>query len=220
MPALIPPRFLIRLALPCPYVPMKAFGDKGFDLPAAAILDGRANLEGAFEFAQIRMGWNELGIGVQVAVAGKKMDPVGDRERPRSSDGLTLWLDTRGDRTAHRASRFCHQFHLLAAGGGDDRSEPTFVQSKINRALQDAPMATADQVGFRGVVSRGGYRLEAFFPGSVLNGFDPEQYATLGVYTAVRDQELGDQFLTVNQDFPFADDPSLWQALELVGKDQ
>jgi hypothetical protein len=216
MALLLPPRFLIRLAIPCPYVPMANFGDTGFSLPAANRLDGHAALDGAFEFADVRLGWNELGMGIQVTVAGKKQEPVGDRERPRSSDGLTLWLDTRGDRTSHRASRFCHQFHLLAAGGGDDRGEPAFVQSKINRALQDAPHAPAGQVAFRGVVSRGGYRLEAFLPGNVLNGYDPEQFPELGVYVAIRDAELGDQYLTLNPDFPFSDDPSLWPVLELV----
>ena len=105
---------------------------------------------------------------------------------------------------------------MLAAGGGSDRDEPTFAQSKINRALQDAPLVPAGAVPFRGTVGRGGYTLQAFLPADVLTGFDPDQHPRLGIYTAVRDQELGDQYLTVNQDFPFADDPSLWQILELV----
>ena len=149
----------------------------------------------------------------------KKQPPAGDRDRPRSSDGLTIWIDTREDRTSHRASRYCHQFHLLAAGGGSDRSEPTFVQSKINRALQDAPFSPANAAPFRGVVSKGGYQLQAFLPSEILTGFDPEQHPRLGIYSAVRDRELGDQYLTVNQDFPFADDPSLWQILELVKRE-
>jgi hypothetical protein len=36
------------------------------------------------------------------------------------------------------------------------------------------------------------------------------------VYYHIRDQELGDQFLSVGWEFPFADDPSLWAVLELV----
>ena len=84
------------------------------------------------------------------------------------------------------------------------------------RALQDAPLAPAGAVPFRGNVGRGGYILQAFLPADVLTGFDPDQHPRLGIYTVVRDQELGDQYLTVNQDFPFADDPSLWQILELV----
>ena len=215
MSALLPPRFLVRLALPCPHVQV-APADKTFNLPESARLNGFPALDGIEEFADVRVGWNELGLAVQVSVTEKKQPPAGDRDRPRSSDGLTIWIDTREDRTSHRASRYCHQFHLLAAGGGSDRSEPTFVQSKINRALQDAPFAPANAAPFRGVVSKGGYQLQAFLPAEILTGFDPEQHPRLGIYSAVRDQELGDQYLTVNQDFPFADDPSLWQILELV----
>ena len=91
-----------------------------------------------------------------------------------------------------------------------------FAQSKINRALQDAPLCNPGDVPFRGLPARRGYRLEAFLPAAVLNGFDPEQHPRLGVYYAVRDQELGDQFLGVGAEFPFADDPSLWAVLELV----
>ena len=125
-------------------------------------------------FADVRLAWNELGLGVQVEVRGKEQLPQGDAARPRGSDGVTLWIDTRDARTSHRASRYCHQFHFLPTGGGPERDEPAFVQTKINRALQDAPLCPPDD----GAVSlptstKGGYRLEAFLPAAVLNGFDP-----------------------------------------------
>ncbi len=53
-------------------------------------------------------------------------------------------------------------------------------------------------------------------PGSVLNGFDPEQNPRLGFYYAVRDAELGEQVLSVGSEFPYWEDPSLWSVLELV----
>jgi hypothetical protein len=190
--------------------------DRLVDLPDAARLDPFAALDGVTPFADVRVGWNELGLGVQCTVTGKEQPAAGDADRPRSSDGLTLWVDTRDARTSHRASRYCHQFHFLPAGGGADKEEPAFAQSKINRALADAPLAAAADVPFRAERVRGGYRLEAFLPAAVLTGFDPDQHPRLGVYYAVRDQELGDQHLSVNADFPFADDPSLWAVLELV----
>src|SRR5207253_8931712 len=99
-------------------------------------------------FADVRLAWNETGLAVQLEVRGKEQPPAGDAARPGLSDGLTLWLDTRDARTSHRASRFCHQFHFLAAGGGSERDEPVFVQPKINRALQDAPLAPAAAVTY------------------------------------------------------------------------
>jgi hypothetical protein len=218
MPPIIPNRFLVRMAHPCPYV-KKAPLDSDehlIDLPDAARLHNFAELDEQKNFADVRLGWNDFGLAVQVEVRGKELPPVGDRDRPRSSDGLSLWLDTRDARASHRATRFCHQFLFLAAGAGPDKDEPFVTQLKINRALQDAPLAPLAEIPFRGHRIRGGYRLEAFLPATVLTGFDPIEHPRLGVYYLVRDQELGDQFLSVNWDFPFTDDPSLWAVLELV----
>lgn len=220
MPPIVPNRFLVRVCHPCPYVsgvPGDAESAEHLvDLPDAARLQNFAELDESTNFADVRLGWNEMGLAVQVQVKGKDQPPVADADRPKSSDGLTLWVDTRDARSSHRASRFCHQFHFLPAGGGTDKDEPVAVQTKINRAQQDAPLSNPSSIPFRAVRTKGGYRLEAFLSASALNGFDPEQHPRLGIYYAVRDQELGDQFLSVNGDFPFADDPSLWAVLELV----
>lgn len=218
---IVPNRFLVRVAHPCPYAkdtPRDSDDDDHLiELPDAARLHNFADLDGLTNFADIRLGWNEFGLAVQCEVTGKGQPPVGLPDRPWASDGLSLWIDTRDARAAHRASRYCHQFHVLAAGGGPDQDEPFVAQSKINRATQDAPMANLADVPFRGFRTKSGYRLEAFLPATALTGFDPAEHPRLGVYYAVRDQELGDQFLSVNGDFPFADDPSLWAVLELVG---
>jgi hypothetical protein len=215
--ALVPHRFLFRVAHPCAYVKdiPHENDDCLFDLPEACRLDNFAAIDGGRNFADVRLAWNEFGLGVQVRVAGKEEPARGDAARPRGSDGVTVWIDTRDARTSHRASRYCHQFHLLPAGGGADLDEPVFVQTKINRALQDAPPVPANAVPFRCVFSRGGYTVEAFFPAAVLHGFDPEQNPRLGFYYVVRDAELGEQVLSVGSEFPYGEDPSLWAVLEL-----
>jgi len=219
MPPVVPNRFLVRVAHPCPHVTDAPAGDDAdrlVDLPEAARLHTFAALDGLADAADVRLAWNEFGLAVQAEVKGKEQPPSGDAARPWASDGLTLWLDTRDARTGHRATRYCHQFHFLPAGGGADKEEPAVVQTKINRALQDAPLCAPGDVPFRVARVAGGYRVEAFLPAAVLTGFDPEQHPRLGVYYAVRDGELGDQFLAVNADFPVADDPSLWAVLDLV----
>jgi hypothetical protein len=214
---LLPNRFLFRLAYPCPYVaevPLE--GDDLLDLPETCRIEVFTEMDGRQPFADLRLAWNEGGLAVQVQVRGKDRPPVGDLSRPRHSDGVTFWLDTRDTRTSHRASRYCHQFHFLPSGGGDAKDEPAFVQTKIHRALQDAPLAPATAVPFQCVVRGGGYRVEAFLPAAVLTGFDPEQNPRLGFCCAVHDQELGDQITGAGSDFPHAEDPSLWNVLELV----
>ncbi|MFL5340267.1 MAG: hypothetical protein ACJ8F7_08950 [Gemmataceae bacterium] len=215
---LIPHRFLLRFSYPCRHAANIPLDDDDtlLDLSADYRIDNFAAMDGHANFADLRLAWNEAGIGLQVTVTGKEAPPQGTIDRPRGSDGITLWLDTRGDRTFHRASRHCHQFHFLPAAGGNDLDEPLFLQSKINRALQDAPPVSADEVPLRVERVKGGYCLEAFLPAVALNGFDPAEHPKLGFYYAVRDLERGEQTLGVGAEFPFAEDPSLWATLELV----
>ena len=60
------------------------------------------------------------------------------------------------------------------------------------------------------------YILEAFLSASVLHGYDPDQHPRLGFSFVVRDNELGEQYLSVGPEFPYWEDPSLWSVLELV----
>jgi hypothetical protein len=214
---LIPNRFLFRTSHPCLYVAGIPDDDEDlFHLSPACRLDNFAALDGKDNFADVRLAWNEDGLAVEVEVRGKEQPPAGDAARPRLSDGLTLWVDTRDSRGSHRASRFCHQFHFLPRGGGEDKDEPAFVQSKINRALADAPLASPGDVALRCRTRATGYRLAAFLPAAVLTGFDPAQNPRLGVFYVVRDAERGEQALGASSDMPFAEDPTLWSVLELV----
>jgi hypothetical protein len=214
---LVPPSFLVRISYPCRYrKEMPREDDDLLDLPDTYHLEHFGPMDGRPSFADVRLAWNELGLGVQVEVRGKDQPPQGDVNRARASDGVTLWLDTRDARTSHRASRYCHQFHLLPTGGGPEHDEPAFAQSAIHRALQDAPLCSPGAVPFRGQAKKGGYRVEAFLPATVLNGFDPEQNPRLGFFVAVRDAEHGDHLLSGGPEFPYWEDPSLWSVLELV----
>lgn len=215
---LVPHRFLFRVAYPCRYVAEMPLSDDDalLELPEECRIDNFAAMDDETNFADLRLAWNERGLGLQVEVRGKDKPPVGDVARPRGSDGVTLWLDTRDARAGHRATRTCHQFHFLASGAGPEHDEPALVQTKINRALEDAPHAGAGAIAFAVRTRRGGYRLEAFLTAAALNGFDPEQHPRLGFFCAVRDDELGEQLLSHAPEFPYWEDPSLWAALDLV----
>jgi len=215
---LIPYSLLFRVAYRCGHVKNipGEHADRLLDLPEICRIDNLAALDEGRRFADLRMAWNDFGVGVQVEVRGKEQEPAGNAGRLRSSDGLTLWIDTRDARTSHRASRYCHQFHFLPTGGGPDNDEPVFSQVKIHRALQDAPLGNPRDVPFRCERLKNGYVLEAFLPPAALTGFDPEQNARLGFFYVVRDAELGEQYLSLNADFPYGEDPSLWSVLELV----
>src|SRR5262245_52400758 len=175
---LLPQRFLFRFALPCRYrkdIP-RARDDRLLDLDPFFQIENFAAIDEKKNFASVRLAWNEVGLGVQLEVRGKDNPPQADASRPRGSDGITFWLDTRDSRASHRASRYCHQFHLLPTGGGPDRDEPTMVQSRINRALEDAPLAPPKSAALKTTFHKSGYILEAYLPAAILHGFDPEQH--------------------------------------------
>jgi len=211
----LPPSFLLRICYPCRYLQSIPSDDGLLDLPESYRLENFASMDARPAYADIRLAWNEGGLGLQVEVTGKDQLPQGDIHRPRASDGVTLWLDTRDARTSHRASRYCHQFHFLPRGGGPDHDEPSVAQVAIHRALQDAPLCSPAAVPFRSRSKKTDYRVEAFLPAAVLHGFDPEQNPRLGFFLAVRDGELGDHLLSGGAEFPYWEDPSLWSTLEL-----
>src|SRR6266481_4623586 len=130
-------RLLFRVSYPSRYLSkiLRADKDQLLDLAEIFRVDNFVAMDERRNFADVRMAWNELGIGLQASVTGKEQTPQGDVSRPRQSDGITLWIDTRDARASHRASRYCHQLHFLPAGGGPERDEPAFAQTKINRAI-------------------------------------------------------------------------------------
>src|ERR1051325_6876930 len=138
--SLIPHRFLLRLAHPCMCVKTMPLARDAhlLELPAEAAIDNFAAIDGQRNFADVRLAWNEFGIGLSVEVRGKQQPAVGNPDRPRGSDGVTLCLAPRDARASHRATRYCHQFHFLVTGAGPEHDEPCVVQAKINRALEDA----------------------------------------------------------------------------------
>jgi hypothetical protein len=215
---LIPHQFLFRVAHPCRYVKAmpRPQADRLLELPSECRIDNFAALDDKANFADFSLAWNELGLGVQIDVRGKSNPPQADAGRPQGSDGLTLWLDTRDSRASHRASRYCHQFHFLPTGSGDGRDEPAFVQSKINRALEDAPQAAPREVLLRCHSRANGYLLEAFIGAGALHGYDPEEHPRLGFFYSIHDEERGEQLLSIGPEFPFWEDPSLWSVLELA----
>lgn len=214
---LLPNRFLFRYSLPVRYErKLPRGGKKLLDLSADFALADFGALDQAEPFGQLRLAWNEHGVGISVAVEGKRQPLKCNGQALESSDGLRVFIDTRDTQNIHRASRYCQQFFLLPASSDATTTGPYADQSPILRAREEAPRANVAEIRMSSSISKTGYLLEAWLPASVLHGYDPEAQPRLGFYYALRDAELGEQFLSVGHDFPFAIDPSLWSTLELV----
>ncbi len=217
---LLAPRFLFRFSVPIQrkqpvWGPKGVELDDSYRLPDLAALDaGTANHEPSF--ADVRMAWDTTGLAITLSVKGKKQ-PVWCREsRLEDSDGLVVWIDTRATHNIHRASKYCHSFVFLPAGGGRASDEPLCDQMLINRARENARPVRPRELQATSKIRKEGYELAAFVPAVALGGFDPANHRALGFTYAVVDRELGLATFASGPAFPFGEDPSCWATLELA----
>jgi hypothetical protein len=216
MAPVVPPSFLFRYTFAVPRLAeLPKSGPP--ELPADAVLAAPATINGAVPFAEVRVAWHPKGLALGVVVAGKSGKPACNRQRPETSDGLQVWIDTRDTQTIHRASRYCHHFCLLPAGGGRSAGDPFGCELPIARARETHNLAAPKSIALRADRAKDGYRLDAWLPAELLAGYDPEHSRRLGFYYCVTDADLGEQHLSVGREFPFDSDPSLWSSLDLIG---
>lgn len=213
--SLLPKRFLFRFSVRCLYRD-PLWTAEGAGLDAKYRLVNLAELEGLPTPADVRAAWNEAGLALSVLVGGKKQPPWCRPARSEDSDGLQVWIDTRDVHNVHRASRFCHRFLFMPAGGGRRLDEPVAQWLPIHRARQQPRAIPPGSLQVRSRQRADGYLLEAFIPAAALTGFDPADHQRLGFTYAVIDRELGEQTFGVGRPMPYQEDPSLWATLELV----
>jgi hypothetical protein len=216
MTAVLPSAFFFRFAIPVSYqadLPRKR--GQFLKLPETCRLPGVNLAQDGSPFGDLRLAWNEQGLGVSVEVHGKSMPASSRSDQPTISDGLQVWIDTRNTQSIHRASRYCHHFCFLPAEN-ETSSEPIALERPIARAREERKLARTEEIPIRYKPLADGYLLEAWLPAKVLVGYDPEANPQLGFYYQLQDAELGQEFLTVGPEFPFDQDPSLWSTLELI----
>ena len=213
--ALLAPTFLFRVSVPCRHCE-PLWPAKGPELGPEYTLPSFGELEGRPKFADVRAAWSHEGLRFAVYVSGKKQNVWCRSSRPEDSDGLHVWIDTRDTHNIHRASRFCHRFALLPAGGGRSETQPVARLLMIDRARENPKSVADSMLGIRATVRSGGYTLQAYIPAAALSGFDPSEHPRLGFTYAVVDRELGWQTFTMGPEFPIDEDPSLWGSLDLA----
>jgi hypothetical protein len=217
---LLAPRFLFRFAMPVQRrsIIWKAGGvelEEAHRLMNLAELDaGTADREPSF--ADVRMAWSLDGLVINVRVDGKKQVPWCREGRLEDSDGLQVWIDTRATLNIHRASRYCHRYAFLPAGGGRDQKEPLADQLLINRARENARPIRPRELQVASKLTKSGYWMAALVPGVVLGGWDPQQHRQIGFTYAVFDRELGRQTYATGSAFPFEEDPTCWAVVDLA----
>ncbi len=213
--ALIDPTFLFRFELAISRHAC-SWTAAGLELPATCRLPCFAALAGRDEFADVRLAWEPQAIGFVIEVSGKQTPPWCRDSRLEDSDGFQLWIDTRCSPGIHRATQYCHRFLFMPSGGGTLRDQPMTGLMPINRARQNPKSPPPGSIQVYTKMRPDGYRLSGRFAAAAMTGFDGVQYPRIGLYYAVIDRELGWQSLTLSQEYPVVEDPSLWGEAVLV----
>ncbi|HPF39892.1 MAG TPA: hypothetical protein P5081_01955 [Phycisphaerae bacterium] len=209
MDALIPNRFLIK-----PELALFHFADApplNGDIakwPDAAKLPALCELDNQKPFADIYAGWNDQGIYIGVSVRGRSVALSCDASQFWKGDNVRVMTDMRDTRNIRRATRFCQHFFLLPAS--DDSRRPVAGGAKVQRATEESPIASANDLVIGSKIRKDGYDLTALLAADALNGFDPDENPRIGLFIIVEDLELGQQSLSVGDDMNWHVDPSVW----------
>lgn len=219
MNQLIPPALLFEYRFQVPVCPDPSGKKRGRLLQPAdlAQLPALSAVDGGTPFASLSAGWNPNGLAVCLKVRGRTTPPAGNSKKPEASDCVELWIDTRPTGNVHRATGYCHRLACLAVDENADGA-PVAVPQPIPQQREVRADMQPRHLKLRTHTQADGYDLEIWIPASQLYGYDQiDELRQLGFYSLIRDTELGDQPLTVTDDFPFNWDPSLWVQLELTG---
>ena len=214
--SLIDPTFLFRFEIPLQKADLK-WTTKGLKLPASCKIPSFGGLSDGPVFADVRMAWNESGLGIHVSVNGKRQIPWCRETRLDESDGFNLWVDTRCSPGIHRATQYCHRFVWMPSGSGPRRERPLAALVPIHRARGNPKSVAPDQLKVAASPRHDGYELSGIVPTEALTGYAPADQPRIGIYYAVIDRELGWQTFALTPEYPVADDPSLWGEAVLAG---
>jgi hypothetical protein len=217
MSTLIPNRFLFSLEFPLSYrknLP-KLDGKLG-DWTDSDLLPALGEIDDAPEFADVWSCWNENGIAIATRVKNKRRPLRCDPKQYWKGDNLRLCIDTRDARKNKRATRYCHQFFFLPAGGGTTKDKPFAGSGKLQRAKDDAPKVPTGKIQIASHITKSSYSIEAIIPASCMNGFNPADHSRIGFYYLLEDADHGQQHLTIGDELSWNVDPSTWATAVLA----
>lgn len=184
--------------------------------PRRYLLPPLVELEGKDAIADVYASWNDEGIQVAFDVPNRNGPLVCDPTHWWKKDGLRLCIDTRDARDVKRATRFCHFFYFLPAGGGANKKQPIVGTHRMSHAKEPPPTVDVSLIRVGATVTRTGYSLEVAIPGAALQGWDPSEHPRIGFFYKVKDGALGEQHLSVDDELGWNVDPSTWATAVLT----
>ncbi|MBL8818298.1 MAG: hypothetical protein JNL58_19885 [Planctomyces sp.] len=216
MSPVVPPSLLFQFTQLIPRISElpRRKGDL-LQLPPAAELFVPARLNDQQAPLQIRCGWNEQGLGIDLRVKGRKHPAAGRSTAVTSSDRVLLSFDTRHTAGVHRITSWCTSLLVLP----QDEDNQGTAQIRLKEFGQPKDSFGLPTPGSRVQFDQApdGYRLQLWIPAAAMAGYaEVPEIGRMGIYCVVEDTELGTLPLNVSGDFPISLDPSTWLSIELA----
>lgn len=199
------PVHFFAISLDCQYL-----GADLFPYSKKYLLPLTDKLTGEYSFANISIGWQEKGIGLNILV---KESAVHSRFPDiDQGDSVELFFDTRDLKTAGFNTRFCHHFFFLPQSvEGTSCGEKTHFRTEDSHPLCDASLLICETV-----LKKNEYQIKIFIPSECLYGYDVNQFDRLGfTYRINRAHGNSQHFSVMTQDYQIDQQPSLWASLNL-----
>ncbi len=191
--------FWVDVEIPKVEYPAKKWPRMSSHLPSLSPLLGEE------PFAEVSLGWSLEGIIGVVEV--KK--PFEDSLFPdyAKSDSVEIWIDTRDNKKAGFASKFCHHFLFLAQPvQGIHSQEVTRFRSEDTHVLCDPADLTCEVE-----LGKKDYSLRFCIPARSLCGYDPTVFARMGIaYRVNRYRGDPQHFSLSSRYFDMMQHPALW----------
>jgi hypothetical protein len=162
-------------------------------------------------FCEVAFGWNEKGImGIVPVQKPFEHSSFPDYE---NGDSFELFVDTRDNKAAGFASRFCHHFVFLANENNGIRAQE---MTKF-RSDDSHPLCEAEDLHLEVELEKKKYSLKFFIPTHALHGYDPSVFSRIGLtYKVNRFKNEPQHFTVSSKYFDILQHPSLWASLKLV----
>ncbi len=186
-----------------------------YQLPRLHDIDADA---GDGQLATVYAGWHPTGLYIAFEHTEWLGQPECDPVNWWKGDGYRICIDTRDARDIRRATRFCHFFYAMPAGGGRNRSEPVVKLHTMTRAKESPPPIDDSQIERAVHIERNYLAMEIGIPGACLHGWDPTEHARIGFFYKAKLSRRGGQTLTVGDEMGWNVDPSTWATAVLTGE--
>lgn len=161
-------------------------------------------------FAEVKMGWNEEELLIEVIV--DKAFEECSLSAFAASDTIELFVDTRDLKSAGYATKFCHHFLILP------KEVEGILAQEISRfrTADSHPLSDPSAIKVDTRFGRKQYTVQITLSAACLHGYDPRSIKKLGfTYTCNRFQGAPQNFSLSCKEYSPMQHPSRWASLSL-----